>query len=138
MTADSRQALYLKTLELLRPVLERVVSDPAFRDRLEQAPLAALDELGIPLDAETRSELQGKRFSEFWAERRKSVEGPVQVRDLPPDLSDEQLAAVSGGAGTLSSGAIINFAPPYVPVGPEPGATLTSPNILDSKLTLKR
>ena len=83
MTADQRQALYLKTLELLKPVLERVVSDAAFRDRLEQAPLAVLDELGIPLDPDTRSGLEGKRFSEFWAERRKSVEGPVQVRDLP-------------------------------------------------------
>jgi hypothetical protein len=132
MTSDVRQTLYQRTLELLKPVLERVVSDPSFRERLESAPLAVLDELGVQLDSQTRTELEGKRFSEFWAERRRSVEGPVQVRDLPPEpkeLADQQLAGVVGGL-VLGTGPIANFAPPYVPVGPAPSTTLDT-NLID-------
>ncbi len=114
MTSDPRKDLYLKTVALLKPALDRILVDPVFRERLETAPLAVLDELGVALDAATRAELQGKRFSEFWAARRKTVEGPVEVRDLPPGeqaLSDQQLESVTGGT-------YYSFAPPYVPVGP--------------------
>jgi hypothetical protein len=118
MTADPRQELYRKTVAALKPALERVVADPAFRERLEKTPLAVLDELGVELDAATRADLQGKRFSEFWAARRRSVEGPVESRDLPPAkdaIDDRKLEAVSGGNQFIS---ITHFAPPYVPVGP--------------------
>jgi hypothetical protein len=118
MTTDPRRELYNLTLAQLRPALERVASDPAFRDRLERTPLAALDEMKVSLDPALRAELTGKRFSEFWAARRKAVEGPVEIRDLPPESStmrDEELAVVSGG---ISFGGLPNFAPPYVPVGP--------------------
>jgi hypothetical protein len=131
MNADAKK-LYEATIALLKPALERVASDAEFRARLEQAPLAVLDELGIELDAATRAELTGKRFSEFWAARRRTVEGPVEIRDLPPEkgaLEDQQLEAVAGGAGLpvlgvglpgapLASGPLVNFAPPYVPVMP--------------------
>jgi hypothetical protein len=130
MTADPKKDLYEKTMALLKPVLERVASDAAFRERLEQAPLAVLDELGITIDSETRAELEGKRFSEFWAARRRSVEGPVEIRDLPPDsLEDRQLDAVSGGAGlsVSLSGPVVNFAPPYVPVAPSTGLLDVAP-----------
>jgi len=119
MTEDPRTELYSKTLAMLKPALDRIVTDPAFRERLELAPLVVLDELGVPLDAVTRTELQGKRFSEFWAARRRSVEGPVESRELPPErdtLDDRRLEAVTGGG--LSSLSITHFAPPYVPVGP--------------------
>ena len=114
MTADPRQELYMKTVALLKPALDRVLADPLFRDRLERTPLAVLDELGVRLDAATRAELEGRRFSEFWAARRRSVEGPVEVRDLPPGeqaLSQDQLDSVTGGH-------FVSTAPPYVPVGP--------------------
>ena len=65
-------------------------------------PLQALEEMGVKLDADTRAELEGKRFSEFWAARRKAVEGPVEVRDLPPGgraLDDEELESVAGRLG---------------------------------------
>jgi hypothetical protein len=117
MTEDARRELYLKTMAALKPALDRVVTEPAFRDRLEATPLSVLDELGVPLDAATRLELQGRRFSEFWAARRQLVEGPVESRQLPPDpgaLDDRRLEAVTGGTNFLS---ITHFAPPYVPVG---------------------
>ena len=120
MNPDPRKDLYQKTLAQLRPALERVVADAAFRDRLEQSPLAVLDELGVALDDGTRAELGGKRFSEFWAARRKTVEGPVQVRDLPPDaLDDNELNAVAGGISSELAMGLISFAPPYVPVMPD-------------------
>ena len=113
---------------MLKPALERVVSDPVFRDRFELTPLEALEEMGVKLDADTRAELEGKRFSEFWAARRKVVEGPVEVRDLPPGgrtLDDEELESVAGGLGVsplIKSLSVAYadpiFAPPYVPVGP--------------------
>jgi len=123
---DPRSELYRQTLAQLRPALERVASDAAFRERLERAPIEALEEMQVPLDPALRAELAGKRFSEFWAARRKSVEGPVEIRDLPPEpLADEELAAVAGG---ISFGGTINFAPPYVPVGPVvPGDNLAVP-----------
>ena len=87
--------------------------------------------MGVELDAETRAELEGKRFSEFWAARRKVVEGPVEVRDLPPathELADDDLESVAGGLGRSTPyllkslytayGDQPTFAPPYVPVGP--------------------
>jgi hypothetical protein len=130
MTQDQRTEVYERTIKMLKPALERVVSDPEFRNRLEQTPLRVLDELGIELDASTRAEMEGKRFSEFWAARRKIVEGPVEVRDLPPEdgaLTERQLEAVAGGltlSGT-SLGLLQAYAPPYVPVG-SPNLTLNT------------
>jgi hypothetical protein len=136
MNFGERKALFDNTLRMLKPALERVASDPVFRDRFELTPLHALDEMGVKLDADTRAELEGKRFSEFWAARRKVVEGPVEVRDLPPaggELNDEELDSVAGGLGgtlawspltrSLSAayGDTPTFAPPYVPVGPIKG-----------------
>jgi hypothetical protein len=128
MNLDERKALFENTLRMLKPALERVASDPVFRDRFELTPLQALDDLGVKLDVDTRAELEGKRFSEFWAARRKVVEGPVEVRDLPPAgraLDDEELENVAGGLAvsplikSLSAAyADPIFAPPYVPVGP--------------------
>ena len=119
---QTRRQAYETTFELLKPALERVASDPEFRARFEQSPLLVLDEIGIELDSATRAELIGKRFSEFWAARRHAVEGPLEVRDLPPSdgsIEDQRLDAVVGGATLgFSSGSIVNFAPPYVPVGP--------------------
>jgi len=132
MNLAERKALFDSTLKMLRPALERLVSDPVFRDRFELNPLEALDEMGVKVDADTRAELEGKRFSEFWAARRKVVEGPVETRDLPPatdQLDDRDLEEVTGGLAVLSTptllrrlsatyGDIPTFAPPYVPVGP--------------------
>jgi hypothetical protein len=134
MTLDPND-LYARTMAMLGPALERVASDAAFRDRLEMTPLAALAEMGVEIDEATRRALEGKRFSEFWAERRKQIEGTLGVRDLPPEtgaLTDAQLEKVSGGlglapelarpsAGPLGPGAPMSpmnprFAPPYVPV----------------------
>jgi hypothetical protein len=133
MSADPRRDLYAQTLAQLRPALERVASDPAFRERLERTPLAALEEMKVPLDPGLRAELAGKRFSEFWAARRKTVEGPVEIRDLPPEttLGEEELAAISGG---ISFAGLVNFAPPYVPVGP----VLVGDNLDSSVLTRKK
>src|SRR5262245_50046052 len=101
MTSDPKKELNEKFVTLLKPVFDRVVVDPAFRERFEQTPLAVLDEIGLELDAQTRGELEGKRFSEFWATRRAHVEGPVQIRDLPPEqgevLNEQELEAVVGG-----------------------------------------
>lgn len=132
MTQPTPHEIYERTMKMLGPALERVAADAEFRNRLEMNPLAALAELNIEVDADTRRELEGKRFSEFWELRRKAAEGVVGVRDLPPEaglLSDEQLAGVSGGVFSLSSPTLIkqplttekaltSFAPPYVPVGP--------------------
>ena len=131
---QERNELYARTMAMLGPALERVASDPAFRDRLEMSPLDALAEMHVELDVATRRELEGKRFSEFWAARRQSAEGTLGVRDLPPEvgaLEDKALDAVSGGfrlepvaprplepapggLGPMNP----RFAPPYVPVGP--------------------
>jgi hypothetical protein len=136
MTQPPPNALYERTMKMLGPALERVATDPEYRIRLEADPLAALAEVNAELDAETRKELEGKRFSEFWAARRKAVEAPVEVRDLPPEpdqLTDEQLGKVAAGFATLSSPTLsptrttlsdprlTSFAPPYVPVGPVEG-----------------
>ena len=127
--------IYERTMRMLKPALERVATDADYRARLEANPLAALAEVNAELDAETRKELEGKRFSEFWAARQKAAEAPVGVRDLPPDgeMSDEDLGKVAGGiiapTATLSPTrtmttfndpnlTIGSFAPPYVPVGP--------------------
>ena len=131
MNFAERKALFDSTMRMLKPALERVVSDPGFRDRFELTPLKALDEMGVKLDAATRAELEGRRFSEFWAARRKVVEGPVETRDLPPasnELDDGDLDGVTGGAGvstpsllkglSAAYGDIPTYAPPYVPVGP--------------------
>jgi len=119
---QTRRQAYESTVKLLKPALERVASDQGFRDRFERAPLEVLDELGIELDPNTRTELTGKRFSEFWAARKQAAEGPLEVRDLPPSdgpLETHELDVVVGGATLgLSSGSLTNFAPPYVPVGP--------------------
>ena len=114
MTQEPRNELYERTMAMLKPALERVASDPAFRNRLELNPLEALAQMNVKLDAETRAELEGKRFSEFWALRRKAIEGPVEVRDLPPEeglLDDQSLDRVSGGMRRME-----RYAPPYVPV----------------------
>ena len=90
--------------------------------------------MNVEIDPDTRRELEGRRFSEFWASRRQAAEGPVGVRDLPPEeglLSDQELDAVSGGIVPLTSTQLFTkptlsptklsvgqFAPPYVPVGP--------------------
>ena len=131
MQPPTPQEIYERTMKMLGPALERVAADAEFRDRLEINPLAALAELNIELDAETQRELEGKRFSEFWALRRQAAEGVVGVRDLPPEpglLSDEQLAGVSGGLMlspdlikqplTTTKPPLGSFAPPYVPVAP--------------------
>ena len=129
---------YERTIKMLKPALERVATDPEFRQRLEVNPLAALAEVNVELDEETRRELEGRRFSEFWAHRQQAAQGPVGVRDLPPEqglLTDEDLEGVAGGFGyipkvtfkiasdlrTVGGGTPISgdsFAPPYVPVGP--------------------
>jgi len=59
--------IYERTMKMLKPALERVATDPEFRNRLEVNPLAALAEVHVELDADTRRELEGRRFSEFWA-----------------------------------------------------------------------
>ena len=134
---QERNELYERTMAMLGPALERVASDPAFRDRLEMSPLDALAEMHVELDEATRRELEGKRFSEFWAARRQAVEGAIGLRDLPPEvgaLDDKTLDAVSGGIGLAplpdsrprtfepAPGGLgpmnPRFAPPYVPVGP--------------------
>ena len=136
MTQPQPNEIYERTMKMLKPALERVASDPEFRQRLEVNPLAALAEVNIELDEDTRRELEGRRFSEFWARRQQAAQGPVEVRDLPPEqglLTDKELESVSGGfllptinrtisptrtslsPGTLSGD---TFAPPYVPVGP--------------------
>jgi hypothetical protein len=135
MTEEPRE-LYQRTMAMLGPALERVASDPTFRTRLEMAPLEALAEMGIELDGATRRELEGKRFSEFWAARRQAAEGSIGLRDLPPEvgaLDDKALDAVSGGMQMEPPGPSRprfepgpgglgpmnpRFAPPYVPVGP--------------------
>jgi hypothetical protein len=131
MTEPKPNEIYERTMKMLKPALERVATDSEFRNRLEVNPLAALAEMNVELDADTRRELEGKRFSEFWAQRQQAAEGPVGVRDLPPEdglLTDKELGAVSGGfvAPTLirmplsptKITPIGSFAPPYVPVGP--------------------
>jgi hypothetical protein len=136
MTEPRPNEVFERTMKMLKPALERVVSDPEFRNRLERNPLAALAELHVELDPETRRELEGKRFSEFWAQRRKAAEGPVGVRDLPPEQglkTDRELDSVSGGihppTGTppelgrtwldpRTRFSLGSYAPPYVPVGP--------------------
>lgn len=117
MTPDERQAVYERTMAMLKPALERVASDPEFRARLELNPLQALAEVHVELDADTRRELEGRRFSEFWALRAKAVQGPVEVRDFSRDdavLDDSTLDAISGGMRRQGGGG--GFAPPYVPV----------------------
>ena len=132
MTPPTPHEIYERTMKMLGPALERVAADAEFRSRLEDNPLAALAELNIEVDADTRRELEGKRFSEFWAQRRQAAEGVVGVRDLPPEpglLNDEQLADVSGGVLALpptlikqplspTKPSLGSFAPPYVPVMP--------------------
>ena len=149
MTRPTPQEVYEATVARLRPALERVVSDPQYRERLEASPVEALAEVGVELDDALRADLEGRRFSEFWAERRRQVEGPVEVRDLPPEdtaLDDQQLESVVGGLslerGVLGKGPVPAFAPPYVPVGPvvlgddpldaTPGVKLTD-NLTDPK-----
>ena len=134
MTQDPRNEAYETIMKVLKPALERVVSDPAFRNRLELHPLEALAEMNVELDAETKSQLEGKRFSEFWALRRKLNEASIGVRDLPPAdgaLDEKNLDQVSGGLTylstttleplrptrtTLDTRLLERFAPPYVPV----------------------
>ena len=114
MTQEPRDERYEKVMAMLKPALERVATDPAFRNRLELHPLDALAEMNVVLDAETRADLEGQRFSEFWAQRRKAADGPVENRDLPPEdglLDDKQLDKVAGGMRRLE-----HYAPPYVPV----------------------
>ena len=128
MSQDER-AIYEKTIKMLKPALERVASDPAYRERLELNPLQALDEVNVELDDVMRAELAGKRFSEFWESHRKTAEGLVEVRELPPAdgaLEDKELEAVSGG-GYFGTG--VSFAPPYVPVGPARASDFNRPAI---------
>lgn len=139
MSQDERTKLYQRTVAMLKPALERVVRDPGFRERLEREPLTALAEAGVELDDTTRVALGGKRFSVFWAERRAEIEGPVAIRDLPPEddaLDDAQLASVAGGltSSMLGKGPIPTFAPPYVPVGP----VLAGDNLVQSQLDVTK
>jgi hypothetical protein len=130
MSHDER-AIYEKSIAMLKPALERVASDPAFRERLEMNPLQALDEMNVQIDDVMRAELAGKRFSEFWESHRKAAEGPVEVRDLPPQdgvLEDQELDGISGGV-TFGSGSLAPFAPPYVPVGPAPTTSTLTPRL---------
>ena len=85
----------------LQAVLEQIATDRTFRKRLEEAPIETLDEFDIHLDEETRTALEGKRFSEFVA----GIE--AQAADSHGDrrLTPEEADLVVGG-----------FAPPYVPV----------------------
>jgi len=64
MTADPRRELYLKTAAALKPALDRVVTEPAFRERLEQAPLAVLDYIVIHELAHLK---EGNHSPRFWA-----------------------------------------------------------------------
>ena len=136
MTQPQPNETYERTIKMLKPALERVATDPEFRQRLEVNPLAALAEVNVELDEDTRRELEGRRFSEFWAQRQQAAQGPVGVRDLPPEdgaMTEKDLEAVSGGIipkmtatlpsrytqstiGQFTTGD--RFAPPYVPVGP--------------------
>lgn len=87
--------------ETLQAVLEQIATDRAFRKMLEEAPIETLDKFDIHLDEETRTALEGKRFSEFVAE--------IEARDADSKgdrrLTPEEADLVVGG-----------FAPPYVPV----------------------
>lgn len=135
MSQDER-ALYEKTLTMLKPALERVASDAAFRERLELNPLQALAEMNVEIDDALRAELADKRFSEFWESHRRAASGPVEVRDLPPDdgaLQDKDLETVAGGL-YLTSGVVASFAPPYVPVGPATTDFMTSTYTITPKL----
>ena len=130
MSHDERE-IYERSIKMLKPALERVASDPAFRERLELNPLQALDEMNVELDDVMRAELAGKRFSEFWEAHRKAAEGPVEVRELPPEegaLKDQELDAISGGV-TFGTGSLVSFAPPYVPVGPAPTTSILTPRL---------
>lgn len=112
MTQPKPTDIYERTMKMLKPALERVATDAEFRNRLELDPLGALAELNVELDADTQRDLEGKRFSEFWAERRQSAEGVVGIRELPPEdgtLTDQELDSAAGGR-------LSRFAPPYVPV----------------------
>ena len=95
MTADPNKDLYEKTMALLKPVLTRVASDAAFRERLERSPLEVIDQLGVELDADTRSELEGKRFSEFWAARRRTVEGPMEIQIRHPTRARSKIGSLT-------------------------------------------
>ena len=97
----------------LQAVLEHIATDPAFRKKLEDAPLEILDEFGINLDEETRAALEGKRFSEFVA----VIE--AQAANGAEELTLEEADRVAGG--TLTS----TFAPPYIPVSPVRTGMLT-------------
>ena len=115
MSQDER-ALYEKTLTMLKPALERVASDAAFRERLELNPLQALAEMNVEIDDALRAELADKRFSEFWE-----------------SLQDKDLETVAGGL-YLTSGVVASFAPPYVPVGPATTDFMTSTYTITPKL----
>jgi len=54
MNFNERKALFDSTLRMLKPAIERIASDPVFRDRFELAPLQALDEMGVALYHEVR------------------------------------------------------------------------------------
>ena len=128
------------TMKMLKPALERVATDPEFRNRLEvNRHSTALAEVDVELDADTRRELEGRRFSEFWAVRQQAAEGPG--RGARPSARGRASSATRSWRrsreeccstpaprrrisprGRFDRHAIHprnpNFAPPYVPVGP--------------------
>ena len=98
MTKPTPTEMYEQTMKMLKPALERVASDPAFRSRLEVDPLAALAEVNVELDVETRREMEGKRFSEFWAGRLSSDPGGTRPSRMPTPCRVNVAAANSSPA----------------------------------------
>jgi len=95
----------------LQTVLEHIATDPRFRKKLEEDPLATLEAFGVEVDQETRAALQGKRFSEFIGEVEERAAESGGDRRLTPEETD----LIVGG-----------YSPPYVPVGPVQMSTLTN------------
>ena len=65
MTNDQRKEMYERTMSMLKPALERIVSDPDFRQQLEFKPLAALTEVGA-LDMQRISGMAWRRGDEIF------------------------------------------------------------------------
>jgi len=101
-------------LDALKKVLGFIATNPEYRKRLEEDPLAILDEAKVQLDEATRKGLRGKRFSEFVRAAETKVVEAAMDRELDPD----EAATIVGG--------VSYYAPPYVPVGSVSRTQLTS------------